>query len=301
MFPKSVFKDYSAILWLMVLDKATVEKIKDAVKSRPRTINEIADILGTSWKTADRHVSAIFAEDGSIASHTFRQGTRGALKIVYWLSAEQPFSEAQKIIFERLVQGKKKEDFSPLDIFQFADREKRKISFFDSGEGEQEIVFRNFVKILGKAEESVSCFSGNISWINSAYGREKAVDLVQGLAESGVKFKILARVELPSIKNLETLFTINRKIGDDAILLMHCEQPLRGFIIDGKIVLLKESKAPEYYKKGELEKKTVIFYQISDKKWVDWAQNVFRQFWQNSFDAQKRLESLKLSSQPRKI
>ncbi len=276
----------------MVLGSEAIEKIKDAVRQRPRTINEIANDLDVSWKTADRYVESLKETDGCILTHTFRQGTRGAMKIAYWNIIEQSFTEAQEIIFSQIRQGKKKEDFSPLDVFQFADAKKRKMVVFEEGQ-EQEFFFKNFVELMESAKETVCMFSGNLSLVNYEFGEKTTMKILESLAKKGVSFKVISRVELPAIKNIEKMLSLNIKSGRNAVEIVHLEQPLRGFIVDGKIVGLKEVKNPLNYKKGELEKKTYIFYSFWDKKWVDWMQNVFWKLWQNSFDAKTRLESMK--------
>ena len=58
--------------------------LNDFVYARPRTIQEISQLIDKNWRTADRYVDKIAKEEGTLAVRTFRGGTRGALKVVYW-------------------------------------------------------------------------------------------------------------------------------------------------------------------------------------------------------------------------
>src|SRR3989338_200706 len=102
------------------------KQIIEFVQQKPRTIQEIAELIKKNWRTADRYVEEIEKEDGSIATRTFRPGSRGALKLVYYQNTEKIASnEFQERITQKILTGRKKEDFSPLDIFQYVPQEKR--------------------------------------------------------------------------------------------------------------------------------------------------------------------------------
>ena len=55
---------------------------------------------------------------------------------------------------------------------------------------------------------------------------------------------------------------------------------------------MKEQKDPATYKKGELAKKTFIFYDIYDEEWVEWMQKVFWKMFSTGIPVSKRLETL---------
>jgi hypothetical protein len=61
-----------------MLDRQLIKRIEDFVRTRPRTVDEIAKLLGKNWRTAASYVDRIAQEQGTIATHTFRGGTRGA-------------------------------------------------------------------------------------------------------------------------------------------------------------------------------------------------------------------------------
>ena len=94
---------------VMLMEKEIVEKINDFVREKPRTIQEIAELIGKSWRTADRYVKEIEEKEGTIGTRTFREGTRGALKVVYWKNLESMGGSAyQELLLKRIELGKDK-------------------------------------------------------------------------------------------------------------------------------------------------------------------------------------------------
>ncbi len=84
-----------------MLTPEIIKKINDFVFLKPRTIDEIAKYIRKNWRTANRYVEGIAEQQGTLAIRVFREGTRGALKIVYWASIEQIHSSAfQEQLFE---------------------------------------------------------------------------------------------------------------------------------------------------------------------------------------------------------
>lgn len=109
-----------------MLTKETVAKINEFVYARPRTIQEIAKFIGVNWRTANRYVEKISKEEGTLSSKVFREGTPGALKVVFWNNIEKLHaSEVQERLFKHIESGREKEDFSPSEIFQFVDKNKK--------------------------------------------------------------------------------------------------------------------------------------------------------------------------------
>jgi len=110
----------------MALDSETEKRILKFVYKKPCTMSEIASLIGRNWRTADAYVKMLSQSSGAIAVRTFRKGTRGALKIVYWNNNElMNSSEAQERLFEQIKAGRTKQDFSPFNIYQFVDTKKR--------------------------------------------------------------------------------------------------------------------------------------------------------------------------------
>ena len=106
-----------------------------------------------------------------------------------------------------------------------------------------------------------------------------------------ITIKILCRVDLAGKENIERVLSLNLKHGKNLIEIRHDTHPIRGVIIDGKFIRLKEVKEPTG-KIKELNKKTFIFYNISDKSWAEWLSRIFWKKFSNSMDANKRLEHL---------
>ncbi|MCX6710817.1 MAG: hypothetical protein NTZ02_01885, partial [Candidatus Woesearchaeota archaeon] len=216
----------------MVLDSETEKKILEFVYKKPCTISEIASLIQRNWRTADAYVEMIAQRSGSIAVRTFRKGTRGALKIVYWNSNEKiNSSEAQERLFGQIRAGRMKNDFSPFSIYQFVDSRKRTAFVEQQGE-EATTVKQDLAGILKGAKKQILIFSGNLSWSNLKQGKENIIDVFEELATNGVSIKILSKVDITSYKNVVKMLEINHHLGKDVIEIRQCEQPLRAFIVD---------------------------------------------------------------------
>ena len=72
-----------------MLSSEVIKKIEDFVYEKPRSIQEIAEYIKKNWRTADRYIQEIEKNFGTISTKVFREGTRGALKIVYWSAVEK--------------------------------------------------------------------------------------------------------------------------------------------------------------------------------------------------------------------
>jgi len=272
-----------------MLDSQTISKIEEFVYSKPRNIQEIAECIGKNWRTADRYVEEIEKNFGTIATRVFRAGTRGALKIVYWASIEKvSHSIFQERLEQDILTARKKEDFSAFDIFQYIPDKNRNLSVKNKEEDNVE----EFSRILLSAQKQILFFSGNLSFINLKDRKKDLSQIFEELANKKVMMKVLCRVDLAGKENIERVLSLNSKYGKDLIEIRHDAHPIRGVIIDGKFIRLKEVKEPTG-KINELNKKAFIFYNISDKSWADWLSKVFWKKFSNSMDANKRLEQLK--------
>jgi hypothetical protein len=273
-----------------LLNKAITDKISDFVRQKPRTVQEIAFLIEKNWKTADRYLALIETETGLISTRTFRKGTRGALKVVFWNSLDKAKGSAfQQMLLQKILNNKRKEDFSPFDIYQFVSEEKRR-AFISEKEYSVHKDLK-YDRLLSEANHQILFFSGNMSWVelgpNSVILRQ-----IEQLAKKKVSLKILTRVDLTSRKNIEKLLAINKRAGWDAIEIRHAEQPVRAAIIDDRFMSIKEVLSPEFYKQGELAKKTFLFYKIDEPEWLHWMQKVFWHIFRQSVDAEARLKAL---------
>jgi len=275
-----------------MLDSKTIKKIMEFVHLKPRTVQEIALLLQVNWRTADRYADKIAQETGSLAGRTFREGTRGALKIVYYNAGENIAStELQERLLQKILSGTKKEDFSPMDIYQYIDEKKRN-AFLEIQAEEYAKTEQDIIQMFNTAQKEILIFSGNLSWANVTQGKTKVITTIACIAKTGIPIKILTRIDIASIKNIQPFMQINEQLCREAIEIRHAEQPLRCVIIDDKHARLKEIKQPETYKKGELLKKTYIFYDIYDTDWVQWMQKVFWQMFRTAVPAPTRLKTL---------
>jgi hypothetical protein len=274
-----------------MLDQNTIQKIEDFVSSQPRSMQEIASYMNKNWRTIDRYIDYIKKEIGTIETKTFREGTRGALKIVYLANVEKISSTAiQKQLESSIYSAKRKEDFSAFDIFQNIDAKNKKITI-EKGISEDKTNSKELNELLKNTQKELLIFSGNLSWINL---KNKEFDFIKNLEElvkKGVRIKILSRVDIAGIENIKKMISINRKTGKELIEIRHSEHPLRAIISDEKICRIKEIKEPTG-KVNELNKKMFIFYTIKDKNWVDWISKIFKRIFYNSVGAEKRIEEM---------
>lgn len=74
--------------------------------------------------------------------------------------------------------------------------------------------------------------------------------------------------------------------------LAHCVLAFRSFIVDSRVLRLKETQKPEHFKPGELDKHTCAFYEIYDQEWIEWMQKVFWNMFRTAVPAHKRLENI---------
>jgi hypothetical protein len=271
-----------------MLNSETIRKIEDFVYAKPRSIQEIAAHIGKNWRTADRYIEEIEKELGTVSTRVFRGGTRGALKIVYWASVEKvSHSIFQEKLEQEILAARRKEDFSAFDIFQYVPDKDRKLFVQNREDNIEELG-----KILVGAQKQVLVFSGNLSFINIENKKKDLSQVFDELAKKGIAIKVLCRVDLAGRDNVEKLLSINSKYGKNLIEIRHDNHPIRGIILDGKFVRLKEKKEPTG-KINELDKRVFIFYNITDKSWVDWLSRIFWKKFSNSMDANRRLEQLK--------
>ncbi len=272
-----------------MLDNQIVKEIEDFVVKKPRAVQEIAQHINKSWRTADRYVEEIEKEFGTITTRTFREGTRGALKIVFWTSAEKKNTSVfQDILENQILLGRRKEDFSAFDIFQHI-KDKEKHAHLEKSLSEDDVNLSDFMEIIANSKKQVLIFSGNLSFINSK--KINFMKELENLVKKNVSIKIICRVDVVGIKNIEKLLSLNFKYGKELIEIHHKEQPIRAILSDNKLFGIKEIKEQERVK-GVSDKQIVIFYTLKDKEWAEWLSRIFWKLFSSSIDANKRLEEI---------
>jgi len=276
-----------------MLSSEVIRKIEEFVYSKPRSVQEISVYLKKNWRTVDRYIEEIVKDYGTLSVRVFREGTRGALKIVYWSSIEKVSKSVfQEDLEETITREKGKMDFAAFDIFQYVD-DSKKYAWIKNGVDESSAGrLKEFKDILLQAKKQVLFFSGNLSFINFDDGKVYVFELLEELVKRNISIKIIGRVDWVSKENIEKVLSLNMKYGKELIEIRHRQQPLRATIIDNKLVNIKEVKEPSLRKK-EVNEKLFIFYTITDKEWIEWLIKIFWKMFNSSINARKRLDELK--------
>lgn len=271
-----------------MLTPELAKKINDFVFLKPRTVDEISQHIKKNWRTANRYVERIAEQQGTLAIRVFREGTRGALKVVYWANIEQIHNSAfQEELFNKIKANKKKEDFSAFDIYQHV-QAKKKSAFLEEQEDESKLgINKDLPRMLSSTEKQLLIFSGNLSWANLIHGDVNIYKILEELGKRNVSIKIVTRVNVGDLDNIKKFLALNNNLKKEFIEIRHCEQPLRALIIDKKLARLKEIKYPYKNRKGMF-----IFYNIYDKEWVEWLQKVFWNLFTSAAPAEKRMQEI---------
>ena len=267
-----------------MLNSEVVKKIEDFVYSKPRSIQEISEHIEKNWRTADRYTNEIEKEFGTLAIRVFREGTRGALKIVYWASIDKVSNSIfQEQLEQSIMSGRKKEDFSALDIFQHVDDKNKKVEIkVADNDGISQL--DSLTDFLNSTKKQLLIFSGNLSFISFKDKKNDIFKTLDELAKKGINMKVVCRVDIAGNKNVERLLSLNVEVR-------HSEQPLRAIIVDNKFFNIKEIKEPTG-RDYELIKKTTFYYTIKDKEWTEWLSRIFWKMFSSSIDANKRIQEL---------
>src|SRR3989338_10787472 len=275
-----------------MLTPDNIKLINDFVYKEPRTVKEISLLLKVSWVTADKYIKSIIEKYGILNMKVFKAGTKGALKITYWNNFDGLRSgTAQQILFDKIKLGKSKKDFSPFDIYHLVTEEKRK-AILEIRKNEEEVNNQDIANLLRSVRRQFFIFSGNLSFINLIDRNHRVLDLLTELARRKINIKIICKVDLAAINNIEKITAINKVIGYDAIDIKHFEQPLRGFIVDDIMFSLREEKNKSDYKEGETAHDVALIYEIYDKEWVEWMEKVFLNIYNNGLPIEQRIKDL---------
>ncbi len=276
----------------MVLSENDTKLIIDFVKKEPRSVQEISKLIKRSWVTTDTYIKNICDRTGLISVKTFRKGSQGALKVVFYNFSESLIGDSLKEnLYNMIKNGKQKIDFDFMEIFQHVDDKKKRHLITEYNEGEVSH-YENLATFFRQTKSKILCFSGNLSFINLKEKKLSMMELMEETVNRGVIIKVLCRINIASLNNISRLQRLMNKYPN-AIEIRHCYQPLRGFIFDDGIARFKNEEQLKLYKKGELEKNTRIFYEIYDKEWVAWLEKVFWNLFRTSIDCEYRLKEIK--------
>lgn len=270
-----------------LLSKQDSEKILQFVKREPCLIQDLSRHLDKSWVTTESYVNKIAKETGLIRMKTFRSGTRGAIKVVYWNYAESAQSdEIRGKLFERIKSTYSKEDFDPLEAYQHVPQGKGNVfvEIFDPATLASK---KSLIDFFEHVESELLVFSGNLSFLRYPEIKQS----FSGLLKRGVQTKLLCRVDIGTLENLKNIEDLLNRFPKQ-FEVRHSRQPVRGFIVDGKTVRLKEERTPADFKEKEVSKNIRVLYEIYDSDWVSWFQNVFWYLFRTSVNYTERVAAL---------
>jgi len=276
----------------MVLKEGDIQLVVNHVKTRPRTVQEISRLINKSWVTTDSYVKKIKERTGLIDVKTFRKGTQGALKIVYYNHADAVLTDdIKESLYSQIKNGRFKNDFDFMEVFQFIP-EKSKKSFSEEYADPAISSNQQIIGLLRQATNQLYIFSGNLSFINMKENNKQILEIIEELLQNKVRIKILCRINLASLSNINKLTPLMNKYPE-LIEIKHRYQPLRGFIIDDKIARFKDEELLTSYKQDELHKNTRIFYELYDADWIIWLQKIFWNMYRSAMEHSTRVKEIK--------
>lgn len=204
------------------------------------------------------------------------------------------FEAVQRRLERDIRRGILKKDFSPFDIYQFVDEDKKE-AFMEEQYEEGKTVAQDVVGLLLSAHKEIYIFAGKFSWSKLVRNNIKILDVMKDMAKKGVKIKIIAGIHLPAVDNIERILELNKDLPkENWIEIRHAFQPLRAIIIDEKIMRLKEVKKPSDYGSDSKKKKnTFIFYTIFDGKWINWLKKIFMEYYKAGDYPKARVRELR--------
>ncbi len=274
-----------------MLNQEIVHKIEEFVCIQPRSVLEISEHLKKNWRTTARYVEEIETQFGTLKTKTFRGGTRGALKIVYWnLNEKISKNVFQQELEQQILNSRKKEDFSAFDIFQYVEEKHKSLVIEKSFETGNDNL-NDMQSLIKSVKKQLIVFSGNLSWINLKNKKTNSFSFIDELVKKGVKIKVICDVNLSGIKNIEKLISLNFKHNCELIEIKHRKQPLRGMISDNGQFRINEV-AEATGKIEELNKGFFIFYTIKDKEWSEWLTKIFYKMFNTGTDVTLRMKEL---------
>ena len=273
----------------MKLSEEEIQTILRMVQKEPRTVQEIAQTIDRSWVTTEKYLQELKEKTGQISLKTFREGTQAALKIVHYSDSTLTIGdEVKQALAQQIITGKQKTDFDFMEIFQFVRENEKRAHTYDSLKPESSIAKET---ANNPAKETAFVFSGNLSYISYNYKGRNMVDMIEGELEAGAHIRILSRVNMSSLSNIEKVSHLLVKYPNQ-FEIRHRYQPLRGVLVDGKFARFRNEERMENYREGELEKNTRIYYEITSNEWITWLESVFWSMWRSSIPYDQRIKEI---------
>lgn len=273
-----------------MLDTKLTDKIIEYIKAEPRTIQEISKHINKSWVTTEKYINSIKNDTNLINIKLLRPGSYSSIKLVYYNILEtSSLDDLKNYLFEKIKVGRFKSDFDVLEMYTIID-DNKKNAFYEE-QSSNTIEKQQLVSLLRSCHQNLFIFSGNLSFINLIEKNTKIIDVLEELLKNKISIKILTRVNFATINNIKKIDYLTKK-HPNYIEIRHCYQPLRGFIIDDKIIRLKDTVDESVYKKGEINKTINFYYNIYDEKWISWLQKTFWFFYRLSTDYRQILKEI---------
>ena len=249
----------------MRITDEVINKIIEAVKKEPLTIQDISKIIKRSWVTTEKYVKFVVDKTGTINIKAFRKGTYSAIKVVYYeRGVESGIDEVKKILFNAIINGRYEQDFDFMEVFQFIE-ENKKNSTFEKYSKKNVLEDERVIKVLGKANSKIFVFSGNLSYIGVSYSGKTVINIFEEALKKGVFIKILTRVDMTSLRYISKLQPLLSKYKN--LEIRHAFQSLRGFIVDNNIGRFKNDEhLSELY--DTEEENARLFYEVYDEELV---------------------------------
>jgi hypothetical protein len=284
----------------VALTKEIEEQIKSFVYLKPRTVNEISQIINKNWRTALRYVEQIMLKTGTIKTRTFREGTRGALRLVYWNSAEKIYAtDVQETLFKKMELGVQKSDFSPFEIFQYIDPEQRH-AYYENIENEDKYDYdiKNLLPFFESTKEELVIFAGNLAFIHLKHQKKTVLSYFAACIKRGITIKIISNINFTDLQNVQQILQLNAGLATPLLQLRHAVTPLRAYIFDTSVARFGEI-ANSQGKPGQRAGKTAIYYELKEKSWLEWIQKLFWKKFQEAIPAKKRVDNLMVITKKR--
>ncbi len=265
-----------------MISQEKANKIIKLVEEEPRTIQEISKELGISWVTAEKYIEEFRKNTGLIDIKNIKAGYT-TIKLVYSTNKISS-NDIENNLFVKIKSTNYKKDFSFMEIFQYVPKDLSNGYSFKGEDFDPKPIFEyldksNFVYFL----------SGNLSFLKTKYKNESLIDKLEARIKKGLKVKIIARIDIDTLKNINLLMPLLKKYPA-SIELKHQLQPLRGIIFDCGHSIFKESKEEKNFKLQELEKDITLIYDIYDEIWINFFMNVFWYNYKTAIDYEKKLE-----------
>ncbi|MFA5746276.1 MAG: hypothetical protein WCX82_02865 [archaeon] len=266
-----------------MISQEKVNEILKIVGKEPRTIQELSKELVISWITTEKYIEELKKNTGLIDIKHIKVGYN-TIKLVYSTNKISS-TDIEENLFTKIKVANSKLEFNFMEVFQYIPKDRSNGYTLKNCEDlDPKLVFEYLEK-----SNFIYLFSGNLSFLKMKYKNEVFIDKLESKLKTGLKIKIIARIDIDTVKNINLLMPLLQRYPA-SIELRHQLQPLRGIVFDCGHAIFKESKEEKNYKLHELEKDITIMYDISDEAWINFFMSTFWYFYKTSINYEEKLE-----------